>query len=129
MKVIRSAIPGVDSAARSHTDLPVLHPFRLTSSPGPSHTGFSHWLAGLSPRTLLLASLLLLTWPVVSLAQGGYTTAQAFDALWRWMPFLVTKGFALNILISFFTMLIGTVAGILLGLGQLSPLRPLSTAS
>ena len=45
------------------------------------------------------------------------------------MPFLVTKGFALNILISFFTMLIGTLAGVLLGLGQLSPLRPLSAAS
>ncbi len=50
----------------------------------------------------------------------------AFEALWRWLPFLMSKGFVLNVVISFFTMLIGTVAGILLGLGQISPVRFLS---
>ena len=126
MKRLRSSIPGIDSTAAGKTDLAVLRPYRLASKAGASDTGFSHWLAGLSPNTMLIAALVLLAWPVVTLAQGGYTTAEAFDALRRWMPFLVTQGFALNILISFFTMLIGTVAGVLLGLGQLSPLRPLS---
>ena len=108
------------------TDLPVLHPYRLSVTAGHRDTGFSQWLCSLSPNTLVLVALVMLAWPVLSLAQGGYTTAQAFEALWRWLPFLVTEGFALNILISFFTMLIGTIAGVLLGLGQLSPLRPLS---
>ena len=45
------------------------------------------------------------------MAQTKYTLGDAFDALFKWMPFLVTKGFALNILISFLTMAIGTFAG------------------
>ena len=36
-------------------------------------------------------------WPFAAAAQSGYTMAQALDALWRWLPFLVTKGFVLNI--------------------------------
>ena len=118
MKRLRSSIPGIDSTAAGKTDLAVLRPYRLASKAGASDTGFSHWLAGLSPNTMLIAALVFLAWPVVTLAQGVYTTAEAFDALRRWMPFLVTQGFALNILISFFTMLIGTVAGVLLGLGH-----------
>ena len=37
---------------------------------------------------------------------------------------LITKGFALNILISFLTMAIGTIAGVLLGLWQISLITP-----
>ena len=44
------------------------------------------------------------------------------DALWRWLPFLVTQGFLMNVLISFLTMAIGTLLGVLLGLGQISPI-------
>jgi polar amino acid transport system permease protein len=90
---------------------------------------FSRWLAGVSPRAVLWLALFALVFPLVVHAQSGYTTAQAMDALKRWMPFLVKSGFALNILISFFTMFIGTVAGVLLGLGQIAPSRLISRVS
>ena len=47
------------------------------------------------------------------------------QALFKWIPFLVGSGFLFNVIISLLTMLVGTVAGVLLGLGQISPYRPL----
>ena len=114
----RSPIPGIDTPAR--TDLAVLHPFRANPAGGADDLLFSRWIASLQPWTLGLLVAVAAIWPVTALAQGGYSAAQAMDALWRWMPLLVTKGFALNILISFFTMAIGTLAGVLLGLWQIS---------
>jgi polar amino acid transport system permease protein len=58
------------------------------------------------------------------LAQSKYTLIQAFATLWRWLPFVVGSGFVMNLLISFFTMLFGTVAGVFLGLGQISVVAP-----
>ncbi len=131
MNFHRRTIPGINSGSKSmSTDLPVLKPFRLASFPGQiSDIGFSRWLDGLNPKIMFAIVLSTLIWPVLTFAQGGFTTTQAFEALWRWLPFLVTHGFALNIVISFFTMLLGTIAGILLGLGQVSPLRILSDPS
>lgn len=111
-------IPGVTSAAR--TDLPVLHSFKAVYS-APVELGFSRWLASLPPWSLFLLVAAAGLWPLSALAQnGGYTTGQAFEALLRWIPFLLTEGFFLTILISFLTMFVGTVAGVLLGLGQIS---------
>lgn len=129
MKAHQKRIPGVSAGIVGATDLPVLKPFRLAAAAGVADLGFSRWLDGLRPTTLAAAALLLLLWPLAVLAQGGFTTAQAFDALWRWLPFLVTHGFTLNILISFLTMALGTTAGVLLGLGQVAPLRPLARLS
>ncbi|MEM9341603.1 MAG: amino acid ABC transporter permease [Pseudomonadota bacterium] len=98
------------------TDLPVLKPYRL-SGPVYDEMFFVRWLASIPP--LWLAGILL-AWPLAAFAQGGFTTGDAFEALGRWMPFLVKSGFLFNILISLFAMLIGTFAGILLGLGQIS---------
>ena len=98
----------------------VLHPFRANPAGGAGDLLFSRWIASLQPWTLGLLVAVAAIWPVTALAQGGYSAAQAMDALWRWLPLLVTKGFALNILISFFTMAIGTLAGVLLGLWQIS---------
>ena len=120
-------IPGINLGHPTpSTDLPVLKPFRVAISGHASDLKFSRWLEGLSPKAVLTVVLIPLVWPFVVFAQGGYSTTDAFEALWRWLPFLVSHGFALNILISFFTMLIGTIAGILVGLGQVSPFRPLS---
>ena len=44
------------------------------------------------------------------------------QALFKWLPFLVFSGFLFNLLISVLTMLIGTMAGVLLGLAQISPI-------
>ena len=115
-------IPGLDAAAR--TDLPVLLP---RAPRGPDHGGdlrFSRWIGSASPWKLVLALALVASWPFAAAAQGGYTLDEAFDALWRWIPFLVTQGFTLNILISFLTMTVGTLAGVALGLWQISPSRP-----
>ncbi len=90
---------------------------------------FSRWLSGFSPRSLLIISLLFFLWPGFAMAQANYSFSHALDALWRWLPFIVTKGFTLNLLVSFFTMLVGTIAGVLLGLGQVSPMRALSRMS
>ncbi len=129
MRFSLKRIPGVNSGQVSETDLPVLKPFRLTPKGGISDLGFCRWLEGLDLTILAVVLLLLVAWPVVALAQGGYSYTEAFEALWRWLPFLVREGFTLNILISFFTMLIGTIAGIVLGLGQVSPIRLLSGLS
>lgn len=116
-------IPGVDVRAR--TDLPVLKSFdAIYQDRQPATLGFSRWLASSSPITLAIILLLLMAAPV--LAQSNkYTYAQAVDALVRWMPFLVKSGFLFNIVISFLAMAVGTVAGALLGLGQVSLHRPI----
>ncbi|MDA7947060.1 MAG: amino acid ABC transporter permease [Hyphomicrobiaceae bacterium] len=114
----RHLIPGITTAAK--TDLPVLKPFTGKPS-GHDDIGFCRFLANLSPRTVFFVMFVVALWPIAALAQAKYTLGDAFDALWRWIPFLVTKGFALNILISVLTMAIGTFAGVLLGLWQISP--------
>ncbi len=120
----KNAIPGINQQAA--TDLPVLKPY------APDRTGkvddlyFSRWLAA-TPRQvwwILLASVLV--WPVMASAASGYTMAQAFEALFKWIPFIVTGGFLFNVLISFFAMLIGTIVGVVLGLMQISPVRLIS---
>ena len=120
----KHSIPGINQQAA--TDLPVLKPY------APDRTGkvddlyFSRWLAA-TPRQVwwvLLASVLV--WPVMASAASGYTMTQAFEALFKWIPFIVTGGFFYNVLISFFAMLIGTIVGVVLGLMQISPIRLIS---
>lgn len=110
--------PGVNGAGRG--DLAVLHPFKLRPVGQADDLGFSRWLATLPPWVMPLLLVAALLWPAAAYAQSHYSTAQAMDALFRWMPFLVTKGFFMNVVISFFTMLVGTLLGVLLGLGQVS---------
>ena len=104
------------------TDLPVLKPFNYNPAGQVGDLQFSRWMAELPPQAFLLFGLLALLWPIIATAQSNYTTTQAFEALWRWLPFLLSKGFLLNVVVSFLTMLVGTIAGVLLGLGQISPI-------
>ena len=108
------------------TDLAVLKPFNHSQVGYVQDLHFSRWLAEFSPRHLVIIALLFCLWPGYALAQSNYSFAQAMDALWRWLPFIVSKGFLLNLIVSFLTMLIGTIAGVLLGLGQISLFRPLA---
>lgn len=120
-------IPGINAAAT--TDLPVLHSHQAIYR-APSELGFSHWIASL-PRWVPFAVVLTaLLWPLAATAQSGsnFSTFDAFEALWRWIPFLLMSGFVFTIIISFLTMLIGTVLGVFLGLGQISPNRLISKA-
>lgn len=108
------------------TDLAVLKPFRYNPAGSVQDLQFSRWLAEFSPRGLLILALIFCLWPGYALAQSNYSFGQSLDALWRWLPFIVSKGFLLNLIVSILTMLVGTIAGVLLGLGQISPLKPLA---
>ena len=114
------------SGIRNNTDLAVLKPFNYSPTDSVHDLQFSRWLAEFSPRSLILIVFLFSLWPGFALAQSNYSMTQALEALWRWLPFVVGQGFVLNLVVSFLTMLIGTIAGVLLGLGQISPLRPLA---
>ena len=60
----------------------------------------------------------LLIWPFASHAAGKFSMYDAFATLTKWIPFLFKSGFLFNILISLFSMLFGTIAGVILGLAQ-----------
>lgn len=119
------AIPGIGRQAE--TDLPVLLPMRARAAGEADDLLFSRWIAATPSWIFAALAALALAWPIAAYAQSNYSLGEATSALVRWMPFLVTSGFALNILISFLTMAVGTLAGVLLGLWQISPSRPLRT--
>ena len=116
-------ITGVSTFSRQ-TDLPVLLPYKASSSGDPVDLRFSRWLASSSPWFMVVFFLCVSLYPMVVMAQSKYTLEDAFYTLWRWLPFVVGSGFVMNLLISFFTMLIGTATGVVLGLGQISLLSP-----
>ncbi len=84
----------------------------------------TRWLASLPWWTPFAVLTIMVIWPQVPHAQDRYGTGDAFGALWRWMPFLIKSGFLFNVLISMLAMAIGTVAGAILGLAQISLHRP-----
>ncbi len=105
------------------TDLPVLRRFDVQAHSPDSYLAV-RWLAGLpwyTPFVILVAACL---WPAMSMAQSRYGVSDAFDALWRWAPFLVWSGFVFNVLISVLAMAVGTIAGAALGLAQISISAP-----
>ena len=115
------SIPGLTSAPT--TDLPVLKPFSAKAADEPEDLLFSRWMTSIPFSAWLVFCAVLIIWPGVTAAATGYSMSDAFQALWRWIPFIVTGGFFYNIIISFFAMLIGTLAGVVLGLMQISPAR------
>ena len=118
----RRVIPGLD--APSAGGFAVLRPVRVRAAGEPDDLLFSRWLARaglwLPLAGIVLLAAVMMVWPMSAAAQGKFTFADAFDALVRWLPFLVSSGFLLNVAISITTMAIGTVLGVLLGLGQIS---------
>ena len=93
--------------------LPVLLPFRLRRRSTTPRLGRI-------PRAFLYVGLLLFA--STALAQGGKATLSAMQVIAKWTPLLLT-GFGFNILISALAMLLGTIAGLGLGLGLLSEVR------
>ncbi len=118
--MIGRPIPGLGAAATG--DLAVMKPFDPAGRTRHDPLLLSRFLAGLTWRHLLGLVLVLALWPALAYAQGRYSQADAFGALVKWIPFVLTDGFLFNILISFFSMAIGTVFGIILGMMQISPL-------
>ncbi|MBI3506623.1 MAG: amino acid ABC transporter permease [Proteobacteria bacterium] len=112
---------------RDASDLPVLLKRRPTPVPG-------EWGApdasALFASRRVLAGLVLFA--VLSVAAAGAADAPVrpgiFETVLRWTP-LIASGFAFNLMISVASMAVGTLAGLFLGLGQISirgPVRSLS---
>lgn len=119
MTALSKPISGINEESR--TDLPVLKPFRAVPAGKADDILFSQWLGSIPMWFPLFLCVIALGWPILTLAQTGYTVRDAFSALGNWLPFLLTSGFLFNIIISVLTMLFGTIAGVLLGLCQISP--------
>jgi polar amino acid transport system permease protein len=98
------------------TDLPVLLPFRIGSTGAPAPWRLNAWHGALLAAALVFAV-------GIAEAQTGVSKPSILATILKWTP-LLAYGFALNIAMSFLAMLIGTVAGVPLGLGQISVHRP-----
>ena len=119
-------ISGINTPVKG--GMAVLKPFDINAL-SPDGYIFTRWLAALPWWTPLMMLAIIIGYPTIAHAQSGLSIYDAFDALWRWMPFLLVSGFSFNVLISFWTLLIGTVAGVALGLGQISTFGPLRAFS
>lgn len=119
MNIFKQNISGIHRPAQ--TDLPVLLPINQRAITIHEPIGFSRWLSYDSKWVFVLLFCVLFLWPIVGMAASNYTYSDAMAALFKWMPFIVFDGFIFNVIISLFTMLIGTLAGIVLGLAQISP--------
>lgn len=95
------------------TDLPVMLPV-APRAPEP--------FLRFKPKHVALIALLAILGPSLAFAQIGIPILTPFAVLLDWMPLLL-EGFIFNLLISVSAMAVGTVAGVILGLGQISVFR------
>jgi polar amino acid transport system permease protein len=120
-------LPGVDAAAK--TDLPVLLPVAAaTQRKALFERREGTFRLNLERRHVIWMTLLFLLVAGTAEAAAAPGLPGPLEALFKWIPF-VLKGFALNLIISFFAMIIGTVAGAALGLMQVSLLAPVRGGS
>ena len=105
------------------SDLPVLLPFDLAKAGGGDGASIA-WLETLG--ILIIGGFCLSV--AIGPASAGPNHPGILETLLKWTP-LLASGFAFNILISFLTMLIGTVMGVWLGLMQISLLPPIRLGS
>ena len=101
MKIFSTPIPGLDPG-KTNTDFPVLLPFKGQASGQTGDLRFSRWMVSASPMVMMMIAVLALLIPSVAAAQSKFNLADAFEVLWRWLPFIVGSGFVMNLLISFF---------------------------
>jgi polar amino acid transport system permease protein len=132
--MLNSSFADVDGAKQ--TDLPVLLPLAAQTR----HAALIERREGtyrlnMQPRHALWVFAIF----VVAAASAQAATPEGligpFEAIFKWAPFILwgpegaLTGFALNLIISFFAMLFGTVAGAALGLMQISLLLPVRRGS
>jgi polar amino acid transport system permease protein len=107
--------------AANGAGFPVLLPMRRRASAPSSGLRLTAW-HGVALVAALSFSIML------GDAAAAPATPSILATLWKWTP-LLAQGFALNIAISFLAMTIGTVAGVPLGLCQISLLPPVRASS
>jgi polar amino acid transport system permease protein len=103
-------------------NFPVILPVEPRQYHKPCSLLFSEWIASIPLRYFLIFCVLVFIVPSVSYAVDNKDDTGPFGILMKWMPILLTKGFLMNIIISFLTVLIGTILGVFLGIGQISNL-------
>ena len=101
--------------------LPVLLPFR-PRGPAYDEMFITRWLGAIPLPVMLLIAL---AFPAFAFAQSAAAAEPVLDKLTRWIPFLFTRGFLFNVLISFLAMVLGTLVGLVLGLALISRFAPL----
>jgi polar amino acid transport system permease protein len=108
------------------SDLPILLPPPEAIRHRPE--GDTAWLrAAFTPRVALVLAILLAA--STALAQAGAPARAGIpELLAKWFP-VVFQGFLFNLLVSVLTMALGTVLGVLLGLGQVSLIAPVRKVS
>jgi len=101
--------------------MPVLLKLRLPAQPG-------HGGASPLARAATVLALMLLAWIAGAQALAAPGQAGILASLWKWTP-VMAQGFVLNLWISVLAMAIGTAAGALLGLMQISLSAPVRAGS
>jgi len=106
----------------NRSDMAVLKPFRLRAGgPLSGSWRFSAWHGAALVIALIVAV-------GIGEAQAAPGAQGIIATILKWTPLLL-QGFALNIAMSFLAMAIGTVAGVPLGLAQISLLPPIRGSS
>jgi polar amino acid transport system permease protein len=105
----------------SNKKFPVILPVKFESYHSINSINFVKWLASIPSYYFLIGLISVMLLPSLSYAIDGNESRSPFSTLLDWVPVLLTKGFFMNVVISFFTMFLGTVLGVFLGLGQISP--------
>jgi polar amino acid transport system permease protein len=122
----------MSASGKSHT---MLAPVALPPTQG--ETGFL--ASAFTPRALgialgLFASIALVSEAWAQLVAGGEKLG-ILATLWKWTPLILFGpprefgGFALNILVSFLAMAMGTISGLVLGLGLISKFAAVRSVS
>jgi len=84
--------------------------------------------AAARPRTGLVLLVVLAASTAIAQVQAPFTQPSVLSLLVKWTP-LLAQGFLFNLLISFGAMMLGTVAGVLLGMARISPVTALRGTS
>jgi polar amino acid transport system permease protein len=98
----------------------VILPLKVSNYHSPLSTNLVRWLANVPVFYFWAFILLLFLLPVTTYASNVNEGINPWATLLKWIPVLLTKGFLMNVIISFLTMALGTVMGVFLGLGQIS---------
>lgn len=116
-----SFIPGMSAPlANVKGAMPVLLPY-TPRGPAYDELFVTRWLGAIPLKVM---ALIALAFPMAALAQAGVQSGGGLGAefarLWNWVPFLITKGFWFNVVISFLSMMLSTVVGAFVGLALIS---------
>ncbi len=127
---------GSNSSANGATDMPVLLPVAAESRQAAMiERREGTYRLNMQPRHAVWVAGLFVVACTAAQAATPAGLIGPVDALFKWMGFILwgpegeLTGFSLNLIISFFAMVIGTVAGAALGLMQISLLLPVRRGS